>query len=1070
MRSARCIPSRPGKGAVLAAAAMIMPAIAVAAQLRSAATRLPVAGAIVVLAEERQPGPYFVIKADSNGAFEVPEGRSGSLLFFHPSYVPREVRTGELTEQVLLAPGTPVAAARGSTAVNESIRIYLVDWIGRFDVERLPVLPPGSPLDCGSSRTVVDVSRPQQTRAVQRNFLRAPAPARMPAIDVNVRVTRAPNRAASGLVYLAPLCPDVRRCTDLVARSRILLPDGTAQFDGVAPDETYVLIAAADGASPVAVRKRFRPGDNILEIASLAPPMRVTARLRCTLAPKGIAVSAELALADAEFVNFRRPATIDADGGIEVDDLGTGRLRLIVSADGRRDAVRDVLMSDLRPRVHIGTLCPAPPFRITGWIVNENGRPLQSSVVQYGDARVESDHNGRFAMLVTKPPEGGLSVVREGYLRWQTWLAPSEDPVPLKIVLTRGVTYRLTVLDGATREPIRDFDVALYHSGSGPRLVFEKSIRSARGRFVTPPLPSDVEEVVIKAAGYETRRVLLRPSDLAKGIDGRDLGTIELSAALRITGRIADEDDRPLPGAAVEARLSTLEEWQTGTAGYSTFTATAGTNGMFELPVPKGTYVLAAREEGYATAEKRDVEVSDPVDIGTLRLERGCSVDVRVRSSAGRPVSSVAVELHRGSAESKIDVKTALTAADGLARFLNVSPDEYSLVIRKSRKLTEMPLHVGSDGCSSDIVDIPVGSTTVYGVATEASNVVPNLTLTLMPSSSSASPRVTIVRQRVGAEGQMITDEILGRGSDAIITMTDATGFFTFDDVAAGRYELIANWSGRSRRRVVTIPDVDRYDASTDFGASVLRGRVFDSLSGQPLAASDVRVENFAGIVLDTAVADSVGNFEIPAPEGEMARLLVSHEGYETRTVELNPNRVRTDALEVGLTIGKLSRRGVVSHAGKPVAGASVAWSASGTSERAAGATTTDGEGRFEIAELPKGVLSLAVGANGLGTEIARFEISEDSAAELHVELRRPAALRLLLPDSVTADQVRFLRAGVDATQLLWRLDAALPRRVGATTWVWTSLAPGEYQLGVGLVFRTVTLTEGSETQVSFRD
>lgn len=1036
-------------------------------QLHSSVTGAPVSGAAVIFAIEGRSGPYPSTTSDTNGEFKAPEGYAGSILILHPSFLAREISAAELSVPVLLVPGNAIDDPHGITRQPGAlVRAYPVSWVGRFDVEELPPMAHNDTLRCAASDIVFDISLPGCRRVVRRGGIPDAPPDSAITRDVTMRVEQSPSATSLGVVYLARDVAAARLLTGEVPRSRLLNEGAVVRFNGVTLGERYVVVVAPVGSAPIARRVQVMAEAHTIKIKS-SPPLEVAAQLRCDHPPKNVILSATLQMRDLESVEIGRQVRLNAEGKIRIPDLGPGSLKLVVSARERRDLIRTVVLSSDRPLIQLGGLCPAAPFLIRGMVTDDDDRPLKSSNVVYGDAQWVTGNDGVFQLVATKPAQGPLLAMAEGYLPWQRWFEPSDDtPTSLKIKLTKGVRYRGSVIDGRTGQAVHRFSLQCYRLGEGPKRAFDHEMTLQKGSFMTPLLPPDVEEIVLSASGYETLRRQVQAPIRGNGNNRvRDIGVLELAPASRIMGRVVDGSANPLSGALIRVRSKNLPGWDAGTQGFNLFEGTSHADGSFELPVAAGTYVLLASAVGFAPSEKVDVTVSDAADVGTIELQQGCSLEVRVMTSAGTAAAGGVVELHRGTADDKREIQELPIPDDGSATFPNIGPGDYTLLVRRSRRLTEMPLHLDADSCPIHPLTLQVGSTRVRGFATERGRPLTDAVLTLFPAAAVASPTLTVVRQQTDPNGRTTTQEVVGGAASAIVLQTDSTGFFIADDVGAGDYRLIAQHGDMSRSRVITIPDVDVFDASTDFGATAISGLVVEAGSAKALPESTVALENRTGVAVETSVTDALGRFELGNDSGEGIRIRASHDGYTTERVAVSDAQPFTIALRKGVFV----LRGVVTHDGVPIANALVVWRLNSDSTRlASGATSTNPNGEFETDELVAGDLTLAVGAGGFGVAFNRTLLSNDTATPLTIALHRPSALRVRLPDNLNLQQIRLLFDGNDVTELLWRIPNATPRPIGESQWTWDSLSPGTYAVVAGDRAKTVSLREGEEKEVSF--
>ena len=90
-----------------------------------------------------------LVKRVSGGDF------AGRLLVIHPGFVPQEMA---VAERITLHEGASVGVPEAVRRPGAALRVYAMDWIGRFDVETLPPVKSDAVLRCGAAGTVFDSS------------------------------------------------------------------------------------------------------------------------------------------------------------------------------------------------------------------------------------------------------------------------------------------------------------------------------------------------------------------------------------------------------------------------------------------------------------------------------------------------------------------------------------------------------------------------------------------------------------------------------------------------------------------------------------------------------------------------------------------------------------------------------------------------------------------------------------------------------------------------------------------------------------------------------------------------
>ncbi|MFG0320389.1 MAG: sigma-70 family RNA polymerase sigma factor, partial [Planctomycetota bacterium JB042] len=296
-----------------------------------------------------------------------------------------------------------------------------------------------------------------------------------------------------------------------------------------------------------------------------------------------------------------------------------------------------------------------------------------------------------------------------------------------------GVTGRLVEPDGAPvagtavalvearpGELVAEVGFAFGEAGAAPRLEAARTTTDAEGRFTLAGAHArGVHALSIDPAGARaTLRLLdvaLRPGAVT------DLGDVVLAAGVRLTGRIVDEDDRPIEGARVRVAavpfpvaLFGAEHWREGArivrlhrdpTDHAVFAppawieaqtrrlpiaaARTGADGRFVVErAPRGVLTLAA------DADDRPAPVFPPVpsgggatrDVGTLVLPPGRAVEGVVRDAAGAPVAGATVIGGVVPPAGRVVVAPHEVVTDGDGRFVLAPLPEGGAVVAAARR------------------------------------------------------------------------------------------------------------------------------------------------------------------------------------------------------------------------------------------------------------------------------------------------------------------------------------------------------------------------------------------------
>jgi protocatechuate 3,4-dioxygenase beta subunit len=348
-----------------------------------------------------------------------------------------------------------------------------------------------------------------------------------------------------------------------------------------------------------------------------------------------------------------REALARPDGRFRFQGIGPGVYALRASRAGEVSRASAEVVVD---RSNVPTdpvrLDLGPGWIVAGRVVDDAGVPLPGSEVRIEAASgddplpeiARADSAGAFRAGPLPPGEFRLTPRRPGYIARrprQLAVGPSAADRQLQLELVRGAEVAGRVVD-ARGAPIVDAlvrcltpgraaelpvivdrlppaaEAAAMPSGSGHALGRGRSVLSDRGgRFrVADVLPGRFVLDVSRAGSVPHRSAPLR---LEPG-QRLDVGTVALADAVRVTGRVVDEDDAPVAAARIAID---------GAAGIAT-----------DRPV-----VVLTDQAGQFTAAVAEGEHALAVSAAGMREQR-----TTLRASAAAPPPPLAVRLTRGGA------------------------------------------------------------------------------------------------------------------------------------------------------------------------------------------------------------------------------------------------------------------------------------------------------------------------------------------------------------------------------------------------------------------------------------
>ena len=533
-------------------------------------------------------------------------------------------------------------------------------------------------------------------------------------------------------------------------------------------------------------------------------------------------------------------------------------------------------------------------------------------------------------------------------------LPPGLRPVDLgTLYLEPGARVEGRVLDpdGA---PLAGAEIwSASSSGRPPVLAFDRpappaALSDAAGRFAVEDLaPGLAVDLWVGRDGFLPAVLTGIEAPSARPIE------VELRRAATLAGRVVDADGRAIEGAEVSARIEAAgaEPPVSGTAAAVTDGA-----GRFELAdVAPGRLRVDAFAEGFQASSEQTfgLAAGERLEQAVFVLERGAALEGWVSDHRGDPVAGARVLSGRHGAS---------TDADGAYRLAGLPPGSARVEVRHeayNRLERTVEIEPGSQRADFELI----GGHAVAGRVIDDSGLpVEGAVLELDG------------RLEPSLEPRLYTRDSAGDGG------------FHWPGVANGRYRLLARKAGYVTARLDAEVEID--------GAGVedleLRLGTGATISGRVLGLS---FEELAGVAVQarrgdrrlTGSVDYEGRYRVvDAGAGDwlvIARLPGGGRQAQARVVlEEGIGEVERD-LEFGAGV---TLTGSVVYGETPLAGAAVTLAGADVAvERAVG---TDFEGRFLIADLPRGGYRLSVTEPGLRL-VHNQDLALDADREVVVEI-----------------------------------------------------------------------------------
>lgn len=480
-----------------------------------------------------------------------------------------------------------------------------------------------------------------------------------------------------------------------------------------------------------------------------------------------------------------------------------------------------------------------------------------------------TDSNGRIDTTVYATNTiKRVEISRTGYIKKSTTISSYSSSINLGTnYLEPGTSsntgnYRVygTIVDEDDDSYITDARVMLVDDYEGITYV---GYSNSRGKFDVINLPLGDYEVTITKYGYKnyerTNLLRLRTGDY-------DMGTIELDSTTgsssntsdkKLTGRITDENGYYVQNAEVYLINENEEEIKvkTDSRGYYTFD-----------DIETGTYTIGVNATGYELLERinyaRILSSDREKEINlVIRTESRTGYEVygRVLDEDREYIEGVEVYLLDGNTR----IKKTTSDSRGYYEFKYVQNGRYSIEFKKlgykTEKLVDEVRINGSYYSVSQVeMEITQGSSSVVGG--------------LVGDSQSGLNGITVYLQN---------------SLDSYTATTNYYGYFTFNDVREGKYDLYARINNEKKlletdlRITGSRTEVGDINVNRVGTGYKLTGTVEDN-SGYEL--SNVTVKAVSSGVTKETTTNSNGDYTITGLERGTYTITVTKNGFGTKT------------------------------------------------------------------------------------------------------------------------------------------------------------------------------------------
>jgi uncharacterized GH25 family protein len=569
-----------------------------------------------------------------------------------------------------------------------------------------------------------------------------------------------------------------------------------------------------------------------------------------------------------------------------------------------------------------------------------------------GSWKAGSDERGRASICAPAGRDLSLIFESRGIPFGKGTLRPArkEDASPAVFQLADPPTASGKVVDAATRRPLAG---ALVWPEGHPAAF----VRAAADGSWTVALSTAADGRVHAAApGY-------LPA-LAQAFGAPAAGPI-LAMSPRPTGDrtasgvVLDEGGRPVAGAAIDLVSSVGSATEPLPKEGSAVSARSDQQGRFKSRLSQGSWDLRAGAPGLVATVVRGIVVGPgrtPVDLGTVVLHRGGTLEGQVVDPQGKPVAGCQVRVLPAGGMTSTRFFAAGVQEENTE---TLSGPDGGFTLTGLPEGRPVALVVSGEGYLS---------AALRGISIPAEH---PLRVTLSPGSRISGRVVDESGAPVTRAQVLAVYEGQGPGGGGATESLDENGGFVIENVSPGRFTLAVAAPGfqpaqRKGIEVVAGKDVSGLEVTVRKGATV-EGRV-TTTEGRPVAGAHLRVMPtgnagnplLAALGLPEAVADGDGAYQLAGvPEG--TRSIVAEERDHPKATQTLAVQSGSNHLDFQLADGREVSGRVVDPQGQPIPGAEVSLS----SQSGAWQAATGPDGGFLMTAVPDGAYRLLAEKEG---------------------------------------------------------------------------------------------------------
>jgi len=596
--------------------------------------------------------------------------------------------------------------------------------------------------------------------------------------------------------------------------------------------------------------------------------------------------------------------------------------------------------------------------------VTRAGQPVENvNVIPIGGADqmmpVQTGPDGTFRVGDLAPGEMMLAFSkREEFIQMNRAVtAPATD---INIDLPPGGRISGHVVDKSTHQPVKSFEAGISPSRNGGGFVTMmppsmQNFTSDDGSFVLENVPVGAVTLAVSAPGYVQERVPNLTVENGKAVENVE---VAMETGVRVTGRVTGPDGAAAGGALVRIDAMAGGRMMRGGGMNDPYTV-ADPNGEYTLEnVEPGEKTLVFSRSGMISTSKTVTLSGDHMQVDA-QLSSGVRATGIVVNEGGTPIADAQVRAQ--SASDPGFGRSARTDASGSFSFEGLAPGHYEFnagkdgyadaiardvditaagMVRLTLKsggtivghitgLSEAELQNAmvmvnsANGNASAPVDAtgayriegaPTGTVRVNARAGQmmtSSRTAPPKSVQVDPGSTitvdidfSNDTKITGRVTRAGAPvaGASVNFSGAGRGGR---TSTDNNGRYEMTGLDDGRYSVTVMDPNRGPYSAIyTVSGSGTFDI--DMRGTVLRGRVVDAATGEPINEATVTIRkkdpSMAGPPVSVTGSDAGGNFSFDMIPAGTYSASAEKSGYGAATSEVPVSDSGADAIELKMT------------------------------------------------------------------------------------------------------------------------------------------------------------------------